>query len=297
MTDLGVLHDMTLFVEVARTGSFSRASANLGVPGATLSRRIAALERKVAVRLFDRTTRKVELTDAGRRYFERCGHLVDEARLAQEALRESADCPVGHLRVSMPVDTGVHHIGPVLPEFARQYPGITFELDLSPRHSDLVGDHVDVAIRLGTVTGDQLVVRRIGAISLHLFAAPSYLDRQGRPQQPSELVEHDCIALAQAPQGACWRLLRDGDSTEVRVRGRFGINNPGLACVLAERGMGIAVLSQAIAREAVMAGRLVGVLPEWTLPALPVHAVMSSRLQPAAVRAFVNFLATRLAFG
>lgn len=283
MTDLWVLHDMTLFVEVARTASFSRASANLGVPGATLSRRIAAMERKVAVRLFDRTTRKVELTEAGRRYFERCGPLVDEARLAQEALRESADRPVGHLRVSMPVDTGVHHIGPVLPEFARQYLGITFGLDLSPRHSDLVGD--------------QLVVRRIGVISLHLFAAPSYLDRYGRPQQPSELVEHDCIALAQAPQGASWRLLRDGESTEVKVRGRFGINNPGLACVLAERGMGIAVLSQAIAREAVMAGRLVAVLPEWALPALPVHAVMSSRLQPAAVCAFVNFLASRLAFG
>jgi len=299
MNDLSALHDMTLFVEVARTGNFSRASANLGVPGATLSRRIAAMERKVGVRLFDRTTRKVELTEAGRRYFERCGPLVDEARLAQEALRESVDRPVGHLRISMPVDTGVHHIGPVLPEFARQYPGITFELDLSPRHSDLVSEHVDVAIRLGTVTGDQLVVRRLGAISLHLFAAPSYLDRHGRPQQPSELAEHDCIALAQAqaPQGVRWRLARDGDSTEVQVRGRFGINNPGMACVLAERGMGIAVLSQAIAREAVMAGRLLTVLPEWALPALPVHAVMSSRLQPAAVRAFVGFLVTRLAFG
>lgn len=297
MNDLSALHDMTLFVEVARTSNFSRASVNLGVPGATLSRRIAAMERKVGVRLFDRTTRKVELTEAGRRYFERCGQLVDEARLAQEALRETADRPVGHLRVSMPVDAGVHHIGPILPDFARQYPGITFELDLSPRHSDLVGDHVDVAIRLGTVAGDQLVVRRLGVISLHLFAAQSYLDRHGRPQQPSELVDHDCIALAQAPQGARWRLLRDGESTEVKVRGRFGINNPGLACVLAERGMGIAVLSQAIARGAVMAGRLVTVLPEWALPALPVHAVMSSRLQPAAVRAFVSFLATRLAFG
>ncbi len=301
MNDLSVLHDMTLFVEVARTGNFSRASAHLGVPGATLSRRIAAMERKVGVRLFDRTTRKVELTEAGRRYFERCAQLVDEARLAQEALRESVDRPVGHLRISMPVDAGVHHIGPVLPEFARQYPGITFELDLSPRHSDLISDHVDVAIRLGTVTGDQLVVRRLGAISLHLFAAPSYLDRRGRPQQPAELVEHDCIALAlavaQAPQGVRWRLVRDGDSTEVQVRGRFCVNNPGLACVLAERGMGIAVLSQAIAREAVLAGRLVTVLPEWALPALPLHAVMSSRLQTAAVRAFVSFLVTRLGSG
>jgi len=164
MGDLSALHDMTLFVEVARTGNFSRASRNLGVPGATLSRRIAAMEREFGVRLFDRTTRRVELTDAGRRYFERCAHLVDEARLAQEALRESAALPSGHVRVSMPVDLGVFVIGPLLPEFARQFPGISFDLDLSPRHTDLVGEHVDVAIRLGGVKDEQLVARRIGAV-------------------------------------------------------------------------------------------------------------------------------------
>ena len=120
---------MTLFVGVARTGNFSRASLALGVPGATLSRRIAAMERQFGVRLFDRTTRRVELTAAGRRYFERCGHLVDEARLAQEALRDDARRPSGHVRVSMPVDLGVYVIGPLLPDFVRQYPGITFDLD------------------------------------------------------------------------------------------------------------------------------------------------------------------------
>ena len=113
MSDLSALHDMTLFVEVARTANFSRASGNLGVPGATLSRRIAAMERKFGVRLFDRTTRRVELTDAGRRYFERCAHLVDEARLAQEALRDTTAQPSGHVRLSMPVDLGVTVIGPL----------------------------------------------------------------------------------------------------------------------------------------------------------------------------------------
>ena len=108
MGDLSALHDMTLFVEVARTGNFSRASTNLGVPASTLSRRIAAMERASGVRLFDRTTRRVELTDVGQRYFERCAHLVDEARLAQEALREAATLPSGHVRVSMPVDLDVY---------------------------------------------------------------------------------------------------------------------------------------------------------------------------------------------
>jgi len=298
MDDLSALRDMTLFVEVARTSSFSRASVNLGVPGATLSRRIAEMERKFGVRLFDRTTRRVELTEAGRRYFERCGDLVDQARLAQEALRDSATGPTGHVRVSMPVDMGVNHIGPLLPDFMRRFPGITLELDLSPNQRDLVGEHVDVAIRIGAVKGDQLIVRRIGTIEMLLFAAPTYLERHGEPRQPAELVEHECLNLpAPAPgpvRQARWRLLRDGAAMEVTVRGRLATNNLGLMRLLAERGSGIAVLSHALARESVNAGRLVQVLQGWTLPPLPVHTVMSSRLQPASVRAFVDFLAARL---
>jgi len=297
MDDLSALRDMTLFVEVARTSSFSRASVNLGVPGATLSRRIAEMERKFGVRLFDRTTRRVELTEAGRRYFERCGDLVDQARLAQEALRDSAEGPTGHVRVSMPVDMGVNHVGPLLPEFTRRFPGITFEFDLSPSRRDLVDEHVDVALRIGAVKGDQLVVRRIGTVEMLMFAAPTYLERHGEPQQPADLVEHECFNLPApgARREARWRLLRDGTAMEVTVRGRLATNNLGLMRLLAERGLGIAVLSHALARDAVNAGRLVQVLQGWTLPPLPVHAVMSSRLQPASVRAFVDFLAARLA--
>ncbi|CAN5717910.1 LysR family transcriptional regulator [soil metagenome] len=295
MNDLSVLHDMTLFVEVARTASFTRASGNLGVPPATLSRRIAAMERRLGARLFARTTRKVDLTDAGRRYFERCGELVDQARLAQEALRDASDGLTGHVRVSMPVDMGVNHVGPLLPEFARRHPGITFELDLSPGHRDLVGEHVDVAIRIGPVKGDELIVRRIGSVEMLMFAAPSYLARHAEPQRPDELADHECLVLLSPRRSTRWRLQRDDRAVEVAVSGRFAVNNLGLMRTLAERGMGIAVLSHALAREAVSAGRLVPVLQGWTLPALPVHAVMSSRLQPASVRAFVEFIAARLA--
>jgi len=294
MENLSALHDMALFVEVARTGSFSRASTKLGVPGATLSRRIAAMERHFGVRLLDRSTRHVALSDAGRRYFERCAHLVDEARLAQESLSETVNRPVGHVRVSMPVDLGLTYIGPLLPDFARQYPGISLDLDLSPRFSDLVTEHVDLAIRLGEVVGDQLVVRRLGAIEQFLFAAPSYLALHGHPQQPADLVEHACITAGNAQQASNWRLQRNGHSMEVQVRGQFGINNPGLIRLLAERGLGIAALSHKLAREAVGAERLVRVLPDWAFKPLSVHAVMVSRMQSASVRALVDFLAARL---
>ena len=294
MSDLSALHDMTLFVEVARTANFSRASGNLGVPGATLSRRIAAMERKFGVRLFDRTTRRVELTDAGRRYFERCAHLVDEARLAQEALRDTTAQPSGHVRLSMPVDLGVTVIGPLLTDFARQFPGISFDLDLSPGKTDLVGDHVDVAIRLGAVKDEKLVARRIGSVEQRMFAAPTYLALRGKPSQPADLVEHECILLRGAQRQALWRLQGDSDMAEVLVRGRFMVNNVSLMRVLAERGLGIAMLDPSLVREPLAQGRLLQVLPEWAAPRLPMHAVMSSRLQPASVRALLEYLAARL---
>ena len=294
MSDLSALHDMTLFVEVARTKNFSAAGRNLGVPVATLSRRIAAVEREFGVRLFDRTTRRVELTEAGARYFERCAHLADEARLAQEALRETATRPGGHLRLSMPVDLGVYVIGPLLPEFARQFPGITLDLDLSSRHADLVGDHVDVAIRLGEVKGDQLVVRRIGSAPRGLFASPTYLDLRGAPAHPDELASHECVLLRAPRMQARWRLERDGAAVDVTVRGRTMLNNQGLMRVLVERGMGVGVLAPDLARDSLASGRLVRVLPQWTMTPLPVQAVTSSRLQPASVKAFVAFLADRL---
>ncbi len=294
MSDLSALHDMTLFVEVARAKNFSAAGRHLDVPVATLSRRIAAMEREFGVRLFDRTTRRVELTEAGARYFERCAHLADEARLAQEALRETATRPSGHLRVSMPVDLGVYVIGPLLPEFARQFPGITLDLDLSSRNTDLVGDHLDVAIRLGEVKGDLLVARRIGGAGRALFASPTYLDLRGTPAHPDDLAGHEGLLLRAPRMQARWTLERDGVAVDVTMRGRVMANNHGLLRVLAERGLGIAALTPDLVRDALASGRLVRVLPHWAMVPLPVHAVTASRLQPASVKAFVAFLADRL---
>jgi len=163
------------------------------------------------------------------------------------------------------------------------------------RHTDLVSEHVDVAIRLGGVKDEQLVARRIGAIEQALFASPVYLDLRGRPIQPADLVEHECIFVRNPQRQALWQLQRDGESTQVAVRGRFMVNNLGLMRLLAERGMGIAALAPPLVREAVAQERLVQVLPQWGVPRLPIQAVMSSRLQPASVKALVDFLAARLA--
>ncbi|HSI57038.1 MAG TPA: LysR family transcriptional regulator [Ideonella sp.] len=295
MSDLSALHDIALFVEIARTGSFRKAGQSLGVSTATLSRRLAAMELRFDTLLFNRTTRRVDLTDAGRRYFDRCEHLADEARLAQEALREASHRPSGHLRVSMPADLGLHYIGPLLPEFARLNPGVSFELDLSPQARELVAGRFDVAIRLGAVRGEGIASRRIGWIEQGLFAAPGYLELRGRPGQPGDLAEHDCIAAASESGPARWRLVFEQKTHTVTVRGRFSANNQGLMRSLAERGFGIAALAPALWRDALGAGLLLPVLPDWTMRRLHVNAATAARTPHACARAFIDFLADRFA--
>lgn len=292
------LDDMALFVEVARAGNFSRACERLGVPNATLSRRIAAMERRLNVRLFERSTRHVTLTDAAQRYFARCAPLVDEARLAHETLREEVGQVLGHVRVSMPVDMGVIQLGPGFADFLRAHPGVTLDLDLSPRFRDLLGDAVDVALRLGEVQGDGLVARRVGTVAQGLYAAPDYLTTHGHPEHAQALAQHDCLHIGSARRGAVWRLRRPGQAWQtVEVRGRVGINSMSLARVLAEGGMGVALLPVVLARASVERGVLLPVLPDHELPGWPVSAVTASRHQPAAVRSFIDFVTARLQAG
>ncbi len=288
------MQDMALFVEVARAGSFTRASDISGVPIATLSRRIATLEKRVAVRLFERTTRRLALTEPGKRYLERCERIVQEAGIAHQALMDAAKRPAGRLRLSMPVEFGLSSIAPIIDEFARRYPEITFDLDLSPRPANLVDQNVDVTIRLGEIKDPSLIVRRLGGAARVLYAAPSYLARSAALERPADLDKHDCILQSYMAQPNVWRLIAGDEAVDVAVRGRFSTNNVSMTLKLAEQGHGVAALSPLIARPVYDAGLVQRVLDEWSLPPMPVHAVMTSRLVPARVRLFVDFLASRL---
>lgn len=289
------LQDMALFVEVARTLNFTRAAQHTGLSIATLSRRVTALERLVGVRLFERTTRSVTLTGPGQRYLARCEHLVAEARLAHEALREDVEEVAGPLRVSMPVEFGLVYVAPLVEEFALQHPGVTMALEFSPRPAQLVDDQVDVGIRLGEVRDPNLVARPLGRAARYLYAAPSYLARRGSPAAPADLAQHDCILPSYQAKASLWRLDGPTGTMEVEVHGRFSTNNVTMTLRLAELGHGLAVISPAAARAAVETGALRRVLAPWALPPIAVHAVTTSRLVPARVREFIAFLTRRLA--
>ncbi|RWK44242.1 LysR family transcriptional regulator [Mesorhizobium sp.] len=285
------LNDMALFVEVARARSFRKAAEALGMPNSTLSRRISALEKAIGLRLLHRTTRKIELTEAGQLYYERSKRIVDEARLAHEQLGAMVEQPSGVLRVSLPVDFATLYLTPIIGDFARHYPGITFEFDLTPRRVDLVAEPFDVAIRIGKLEDSSLIARLIGRHSRHLYASPGYLEASGEPATPAELAERECICMPRAPT---WTLHQGMNKVDIGVRGRFTLNSVGMIRALAVDHQGIALLAEKIVAEDVATGRLRRILPEWQGSSVSIHAVTETRLVPAKTQRFVEFLSSRL---
>lgn len=295
--ELTALHDMALFVEVGRTLSFRQASQNLCIPAATLSRRISTLEESLGLNLFHRSTRHVTLSIEGERYFKRCEHLVDEARFVVKAISAKVQLPVGHLRLSMPVDLAVNVIAPLIPEFSKQYPDITFDFDLSPGNKNMVADGIDIAIRLSTTELVQDNAQCIGSVSMGLYASPSYLAIKGKPDKPADLADHICLLTESNNSCAQWKLQNKTKSLtkEVLVSGVCSANNLGMIRVLSEQGMGICQLANLLALESVQSGSLERLLPNWQPLPFRINAITSSSLRLASVDAMLEYLRSKMA--
>jgi DNA-binding transcriptional LysR family regulator len=288
------LQDMIFFVEVARALNFTRASKVSGIPIATLSRRVASMEKRVGVRLLQRTTRRLALTEPGKRYLERCERILQDAAAAHEVLKEAAERLTGHLRLSMPVEFGLTLVAPIIDEFARLYPEITFEADLTPRPANFVDENIDLSIRLGEIGDSSLIARRLGTAARLFYASPAYLAKYGEPAHPKDLGRHECILQSYMAKPGVWRVVSGRKSIDVNVHGRFSTNNVSMTQKFAEQGHGIAALAPPNVRQSLDSGVVRQVLADWSLPPMPVHVVMTSRLVPARARAFVDFLANRL---
>lgn len=287
-----LLNDMALFVEVAKAMSFRRAADAAGVPNSTLSRRISALEKAIGLRLLHRTTRRIELTEAGQLYYERCRRIVDEARLAHEQLGGMLAQPSGVLRASLPVDFANIFLAPLIVEFARRYPGITFDFDLTPRAVDLVSEPFDVAIRMGEPKDSNLVARLLARLPGHLYASPGYLAAAGEPTHPSELAQHECLGF---PKSGAWLVQNDQETVEIKVGGRYVLNSVGMIRRLATLDQGIVLLPVEVVAEDLASGRLCTILPEWQGKSVSVYALTETRLLPAKTQHFIEFLRERLA--
>ncbi|TKC92700.1 LysR family transcriptional regulator [Trinickia terrae] len=284
---------MALFVEVVKAKGFRGAADAIGIPNSTLSRRISVLEKAIGLRLLHRTTRKVELTEAGRLYFERCKRIVDEARLAHEQLGEMLAQPSGVLRASLPVDFAVTYLAPLIAEFASLYPGIAFDFDLTPRRVDLVGEPFDVAIRMGESENSQLIARQLALLQPRLYASSGYLERSGEPKEPADLEKHECLSMLKTGLGF-WTLHDGKQTVRVSAGGRFTLNNVGLIRRLATLDMGIILTPEEIVADELASGRLRLIMPAWHGVPMPVYAITETRMLPAKTQRFIEFLRERL---
>ena len=196
---VNVLREMSLFVDVAKAMSFARAAEASGVPNSSLSRRIADLERAVGVRLFNRTTRSIELTEAGALYYARCREIVEAARIAHEQLGDLAERPRGRLRISTTAEFARLFLGPLLADYTTRYPLVTIEMDVGANKVDLITQNFDLALRIGPQPDSGLISRQLGIVRTTLFAAPSHLERFGTPTAPADLGNHPTIRNLNAP--------------------------------------------------------------------------------------------------
>ena len=312
-----ILDDMALFVAVARAGSFTQAAQSLEIPKSTLSARISQLEQRMGFPLLKRSTRKVELTEAGRLYFNRADALVSEAGLLHEQLGHLLREPQGLLRLSVPVDFAHEFIAPYLGEFCERFPLIQLSFDVTPHKVNLISERFDVAIRAGKQPDSGLVQRLLVMFSGGLYAAPAYVARHGEPLEPADLARRQCLRFLQGFDDV-WELRHahemaaqaDGDpangatidgntpspqSRSIRVNGRIASNSLGLNLRLALHGFGIAALPDALAAPYAAQGRLQALLPGWQTRAVPVYAFTANKLLPARAQAFIDFLKEKLA--
>ncbi len=283
---------LRVFREVAERGGFAAAGRRLGLSPPAVSKNMAELEAHLGVRLVNRTTRRMALTEEGRSYLERVARALDELDDAERALSPERGEPRGTLRVSAPVSVTLIRLSAEIPRFLERHPRLSLDLDLDERRVDLVGEGFDVAIRgAGQLADSSLIARRLVAMPLVVCASPAYLERAGPLRRPADLAGHDCLRFGAAVRPNEWEFRRGSRLERVTVAGRYAVNS-GLALRDAlVGGCGIGRLPRLYAGPELATGRLVTVLDDWTTPESTLYAVHPSRLHVAPkVRAFVDFL-------
>ncbi len=293
------LNDLAVLIRVVEDGSLTAAAERLDLPKSSVSRTLSRLEADLGVRLLQRTTRSLHLTDAGRQFYDRIRRNLEDIEDAERALSEWQSSPRGHLRITMPVELGMRFMGSVVAEFMQKHPAVSLEAELSGRLVDLVEEGVDLGLRIGEFNDANLIGRRLGQLCGRFFASPGYIAREGLPSTPEVLEQRDFVLFRQPRENhlAIHHPTIDGTLTERRitVKGRLSTNNSHLAMDAVSAGLGIGLLPAFLADAAVAEGKLVPVLPESWVRLGDLWAMTPSRTHmSSALRAFLDFLAERM---
>jgi DNA-binding transcriptional LysR family regulator len=289
------LQAMEMFVRVVETGSFSRAAREFATTQPTVTKQVAATEARLKVRLLNRNTRGVSLTEAGALYYEKCKIIVREAEEAENIVRVKQSQAQGLLRVGSSVAFGRRVVVPLALEFMRQHPQLLVDLSFEDRYTDLVAQGVDVALRLGKLADSSLGARFLGTNPWLFAASPRYLKRAGTPRRPADLSDHPVLTYSSVQGNDVWRVLTPrGEAVTVHVTPRLRSNNLSAVLAAARSDMGIAALPRYVAADSLASGAIVEVLKGHGLPEQEIHAVYPSpKLVPQKVLAFIAFLQGR----
>ncbi|ENW08040.1 LysR family transcriptional regulator [Acinetobacter beijerinckii] len=296
---LVLLNEMATFVKVVETESFSETARQLGSTPSAVSRAIARLERALGTRLLHRTTRKLRLSESGQQVYERCVDMVNAAQAVMESSGQFHIEPQGIIRISVPKAVGHFMLHPHLPEFLALYPKIDIQLLLEDRYIDLIDDGVDLAIRITEQPPGGLMGRKLIDIDHLICATPEYLQKNGIPQHPHDLKQHQCIYLGEQANDSKWKFQQEQKSITVPVRGRYAANHTGVRLSAALQHLGIASLPYFVARHALEQGSLVQALPDWHFKTNYSGGAWllypPTRHVPPKLSVFIQYLAEKLA--
>jgi DNA-binding transcriptional LysR family regulator len=291
--------DTVAFVKVVQEGSFTAAARVLKVPKTRISRKVHELEQRLRAQLLNRTTRSLKLTEAGTAYFRRCEAIVRDLEDAENAVAELQDHPRGWLRIAAPHWLGTRILPPLLSEFRRFYPDVYPQLLLGNDAVDLIAKDIDVAMRMwvGPMPDSSLTARQIGELPMGVYAAPSYLERNGTPQHPLDLADHDCLLIQHLFERSSieWALTNGQERIDAIVRPVAVADDLEALYSFLVAGDGVLMTNHLRARHDLIEGRLVRILPDWQGPELVLYAVRpAGRMQPPKVTAFLDFIKPRL---
>ncbi|MCB1607267.1 MAG: LysR family transcriptional regulator [Xanthomonadales bacterium] len=288
--------EMSSFVAVVESGSFVAAAESCNRSKAAISRLVSDLERRLDVRLLQRTTRRLSLTEEGRLFYARAKELLAALEEAESEIGNRSANPSGLLRINAPVSFGISHLAPLWPQFCAQHPRVQLEITLSDRQVDLIEEGFDLVVRISDLPSSQLISRRLASTRLILCASPGYLRTNGAPSHPSELSAHRVIGYSYFASRDEWQFERDGDPVRVRTRPIFYSNNGDTCRAAAMAGHGIVLQPDFIVGADLARGALVELIPDFRARQIGIHALYASRKQlPLKVRLMVDFLADQLA--
>ncbi len=286
-----------MFAKVAEERSFAAAARAMGLSVATVSRGVSRLEERLGARLLNRTSRQLALTEFGRTIAEGASRLYRDAEATEGAARELSARPRGLVRLAVPMSFGLRWVAPILPDFFRAYPDVSIDLHLSDATVDLIGQGFDAALRIAVLPDSSMVARRICPVSRFIVAAPSYLERHGRPRHPHDLIGRDCLGYAYRARSELWRFVNHaGDEETIEPVGPLRVTNSDALVPSVLAGLAIAELPEFIAGDYLRDGRMEAILTDWRMREGGLYFVTpSGHARPAKVEALAEFFVERLA--